>query len=90
MHESTELFVQSFLQYCVVFESRFSHAIDRKMAIDLLADMVGSRHTVSLDAPDLVIMVQSFMNLCGISVLPCYQEYKKYNIQEFYKAHRSQ
>ena len=74
----------------MIFESRFSHTIDRKMTIDLLADMVGSKHRVSLDEPDLVIMVQLFMNLCGVSVLPHYQKYKKYNIQEFYKTHRLQ
>lgn len=59
------------------------------MMIDLLADTVGPKHKVSLDNPELVIMVQLFMNLCGISVLPRYQECKKYNIQEFYKAHRA-
>jgi len=56
------------------------------MTIDLLADLVGSRHKVDLENPQLVIMVQVFLNLCGISILPSYQSFKKYNIQEHYKA----
>ena len=50
--------------------------------------MVGPRHKVDLENPELVIMVQVFMNLCGVSTLPSYADWKKYNIQEFYKAHQ--
>lgn len=54
----------------------------------MLADMIGTRHKVDLENPELIVMVQVFKGVCGISILPKYNEFKKYNIQEFHRAHQ--
>jgi tRNA acetyltransferase TAN1 len=76
--------------YAVIVESRLSNQFDKRTVIDLIADIVGPKHKVDLERPDFVIMVQVFKGMCGISILPYYHEFKKYNLQEFYRAHQDQ
>ena len=37
-----------------------SDCLDRRIVIDLVADLVGTRHTVQLEGPAWTIMIQTF------------------------------
>lgn len=71
-------------KYAVVFESRLNDTLHRSTVIEMIAEIVGQSHSVHLTSPDLVIMVQVFKNLCGLSVLDRYYSRARYNLQSYY------
>ncbi|KIJ51459.1 hypothetical protein M422DRAFT_26869 [Sphaerobolus stellatus SS14] len=45
-------------------------------------------HTVDLDDPEIVIFVQILKSVCGISVMPHYQRFKRFNVEQVGEAAR--
>lgn len=72
-------------EFSVGFESRLNNSLDRMTVINMLVDMVGPRHKVNLGAPQKVIVVQIFKNMCAMSVLDNWVANRKYNAQEVLK-----
>lgn len=79
-HNTTES-----LEYCVVFDSRLNGSLDRMTVINMLADIVGSKHKVNLSNPTKVILVQLMKSFCGISIVSNWVKYRKFNAQELLK-----
>ncbi|RHY99719.1 hypothetical protein DYB26_008976 [Aphanomyces astaci] len=49
--------------------------------INACVDVVGSQHKVNLTAPHVVIVVEIFKNVCGVSVVTNFHQYKKFNVR---------
>lgn len=56
--------------------------VSRDDLIKCIADIVGDRHKAEMENPELVIMVETFRNVCGISVVRDYVKLKRYNAAE--------
>jgi len=72
-------------RYAVVFESRLNNSLDRMTVINMLVELVGSRHKVDLTNPEKAIVVQVFKSYVAMSVVSEYAKYRKYNLQEVLK-----
>ncbi|KAJ3410966.1 Mss4p nuclear export [Chytridiales sp. JEL 0842] len=68
-------------KFAIVFNRRNDNTITRDELIPKLAHLVGSTHKVDLKNPDLVILVEVFKGLCGMSVLSDYYKLEKYNFE---------
>ncbi|CAB4476067.1 hypothetical protein RhiirA5_350926 [Rhizophagus irregularis] len=73
------------IQYAIVPNFRNNNVIDRMELINAIAELVGNQHKVNLDDPKLVIIVDVFMNICGMSILEDYKKLKKYNIEKIFE-----
>ncbi|CAG8793063.1 3417_t:CDS:2, partial [Dentiscutata erythropus] len=71
--------------YAVIPNIRNNKNIERMKLITTIARLVGDDHIVNLDDPDLVIIVEIFKNICGMSVLSDYKRLKKYNIESIFE-----
>lgn len=64
---------------------RNNHDLDRDMVIKTVAKAVGDGHSVDLKNYDLLILVDVYRNVCGMSVVGNdYEKLKKYNLAEIY------
>ncbi|RGB43568.1 hypothetical protein C1646_680412 [Rhizophagus diaphanus] len=73
------------IQYAIVPNFRNNNVIDRMELINAIAELVGNQHKVNLVDPELVIIVDVFMNICGMSILEDYKKLKKYNIEKIFE-----
>jgi tRNA acetyltransferase TAN1 len=65
---------------------RNNNQIDRDTLIKTVADAVGKEHSVDLTNYDLLILVDVYRNVCGMSVVGNdYEKLKKYNLSEIYQ-----
>ncbi|THX68927.1 hypothetical protein D6D04_10439 [Aureobasidium pullulans] len=64
-----------------------NHNVMKRMdIIQNIAHTVGPGHQVDLKKPDLLIMVEVYTSICGISVIPNdYDALKKYNLAEIFE-----
>lgn len=67
------------LKYKVEIKLRNHNLIDRMEAIELVVKYVPSQHSIDLEHPDVVVLVEIFKNLCGLSLLPHYYLYQRYS-----------
>lgn len=67
--------------YCIIPKTRNNTHMDRDKLIETLATLIDPCHTVNLKTPDVVIIVQIFKTVCGVSVVHHYGERKQYNIE---------
>ncbi|MCJ1226339.1 hypothetical protein MMC12_002989 [Toensbergia leucococca] len=64
---------------------RNNSSLKRDAVIKQVADAVGKRHTVDLTTPDLIILVEVYKNICGMSVVDGdFHKLKRYNLAEIY------
>ncbi|GBB86422.1 hypothetical protein RclHR1_12870004 [Rhizophagus clarus] len=73
------------IEYAIIPNIRNNNVIDRMELINAIAELVGDQHKVNLVDPKLVIIVDVFMNICGMSVLEDYTKLKKYNIEKIFE-----
>ncbi|CAG8736119.1 7113_t:CDS:2, partial [Funneliformis caledonium] len=66
-------------------KTRHNHNVDRMELITMIAKLVGDQHIVNLDDPELVIIVDVFKSICGMSILEDYNKLKKYNIEKIFE-----
>jgi len=66
--------------YGIAFRGRNNQNIERLECIKLLASLIPAPHTVNLSSPKLLILVEVFKSICGISVVPQFSDLKKFNI----------
>ncbi|CAG8491999.1 12109_t:CDS:2, partial [Cetraspora pellucida] len=73
------------VKYSIIPNLRNNNEIDRMELIKQIASVVGDYHVVKLDNPDLVVIVEIFKSVCGISVLSDYKMLKKYNVESIFE-----
>ncbi|CAI2174354.1 11863_t:CDS:2 [Funneliformis geosporum] len=76
---------QQKIRYAVIPNIRHNHNVDRMELITMIAKLVGDQHIVNLDDPELVIIVDVFKSICGMSILEDYNKLKKYNIEKIFE-----
>ena len=68
--------------YCLSIESRFNSSLNKDDIIKEITFLIPSVHKVSFKDPMLTVSIQIFKNICGLSVLENYDEFRKFNIQQ--------
>ncbi|KAH9902885.1 hypothetical protein C8Q73DRAFT_672127 [Cubamyces lactineus] len=72
--------------YKIELRMRNHNTLTRDKLIPELAKCVPEGHTVSLDNPELFILVEVFKSVCGISVVKDYYKLQKFNAMEIANA----
>ncbi|KAI0710142.1 hypothetical protein C8Q76DRAFT_741272 [Earliella scabrosa] len=72
--------------YKIELRMRNHNTLKRDKLIPELAKCVPEGHTVSLDNPELFILVEIFKSVCGISVVKDYYKLQKFNVMEIANA----
>lgn len=75
--------------FSIVVNKRYNNNFDRMEIIRELADLItykNSLHKVNLKEAKLTVMIEVIKGLCCISVLPDYNELKKFNLSELAQA----
>ncbi|KAF8320964.1 uncharacterized protein EI90DRAFT_3079726 [Cantharellus anzutake] len=69
------------VQYKIIITSRNHTGVDKGELIRALAACVPKDrgHSVDLDNPDLVILVELYAFVCGIGIVPDYYRFKRFN-----------
>jgi tRNA acetyltransferase TAN1 len=70
------------IRYKIEARIRNHTTLDRPLVIQEIAKCVPEKYTVDLEDPQLVILVEVFKSVCGISVVEDYYRFKKFNILE--------
>ncbi|KAL7751279.1 hypothetical protein RI367_003138 [Sorochytrium milnesiophthora] len=70
----------------IVFERRNNVMITRDKLIQALAPSIPSTYTINLSSPDITIFISVFKSVAGMSLLPQYTLYKKYNLSQYAAA----
>ncbi|CAG8715397.1 13503_t:CDS:2, partial [Dentiscutata heterogama] len=73
------------IKYAIIPNIRNNNKVDRMELIQQVASIVGDYHIVNLVKPDLVIIVEIFKSMCGMSVLSDYKTLKKYNVESIFE-----
>ncbi|KAF6758298.1 hypothetical protein DFP72DRAFT_191565 [Ephemerocybe angulata] len=69
-------------KYKVELRIRNHTVLARPAIIQHIASWVPEGHTVSLDNPDIFILVEVFKSVCGVSIVHDYYKYAKFNVLE--------
>ncbi|KAJ2990526.1 hypothetical protein NUW54_g8442 [Trametes sanguinea] len=72
--------------YKIELRMRNHNTLKRDTLIPEIAKCVPEGHTVSLDNPELFILVEVFKSVCGISVVKDYYKLHKFNVMEIANA----
>ncbi|KAK9761641.1 hypothetical protein K7432_013310 [Basidiobolus ranarum] len=72
--------------FAIVPKIRNNSKVDRDELIKSVAGLVGDKHKVNLENPDLVIIIEIFKSICGISVVKDYYNLKKFNLQVLFES----
>ncbi|KAI0787832.1 hypothetical protein C8Q74DRAFT_1436947 [Fomes fomentarius] len=72
--------------YKIELRMRNHNTVTRDKLIPELAKCVPEGHTVSLDNPELFVLVEIFKSVCGISVVKDYYKLQKFNVMEIANA----
>ncbi|KAJ3211536.1 hypothetical protein HDU67_004439 [Dinochytrium kinnereticum] len=72
------------LKWSIVFNRRNSNKINRDELISAIAAIVGDKHTVDLVNPEVVVLVEAFRGVCGVSVLHDFYRLKKFNFETIF------
>mmetsp|Transcript_24124 Transcript_24124/g.70762 ORF Transcript_24124/g.70762 Transcript_24124/m.70762 type:complete len:343 (-) Transcript_24124:170-1198(-) len=74
--------------YMIALKRRNNDTFDRDALIQKVAGLVGKQHKVDLKQPKVVVIVEVFQALCGISVCHDYVRYNGLNIRSFQAKQR--
>ncbi|KAG9411064.1 THUMP domain-containing protein 1 [Aphanomyces cochlioides] len=69
------------IQYAVEVRKRNSGNIASMDIINACVAVVGPNHKVNLTKPDVVIVIEIFKNVCGVSVVTDFHRFKKFNVR---------
>ncbi|RUS13058.1 hypothetical protein BC937DRAFT_86415, partial [Endogone sp. FLAS-F59071] len=64
----------------IVTEIRNNVTIRKDDVIKKVANLIPVHYKIQLTNPDFVIFISIFKSVCGLSILPDYYKYKKYNL----------
>ncbi|MCJ1394747.1 hypothetical protein MMC18_007627 [Xylographa bjoerkii] len=79
------------VQFAIRFSCRNHQTLTRDAVIKQVAEAVGSPHTVDLSKYDVLIIVELYKNMCGMSVVgDDFEALKRYNLAEIHAARRTQ
>lgn len=70
--------------YSIVPKTRNNTHMDRKKLIEAVASCIEPHHIVDLKNPKVVIIVQIFKTICGVSIVTDYYEKRSFNVEEIY------
>ncbi|KAI8922288.1 hypothetical protein DFJ77DRAFT_18150 [Powellomyces hirtus] len=70
------------IKWAIESRIKWNDNITREEVIEAIADVVGTDHVVNLKQPELTIVVDILKNVCGMSVVRDYPEFKKYNLEK--------
>ncbi|MCJ1432565.1 hypothetical protein MMC27_001922 [Xylographa pallens] len=77
-------------KFAIRFSCRNHHTLTRDAVIKQVADAVGSPHVVDLTKYDLLIIVEIYKNMCGMSVVGNdFEPLKRYNLAEIHASRRA-
>ncbi|TFK18379.1 hypothetical protein FA15DRAFT_675319 [Coprinopsis marcescibilis] len=77
-------------KYKIELRIRNHTTLTRPIVIQHIASWVPEGHTVSLDNPDIFILVEIFKSICGVSIVRDYYKLSKFNVLEVANATRKQ
>jgi tRNA acetyltransferase TAN1 len=69
-------------KFAILFKARNTQKLSKEETICRIATMVTAPHTVDLDAPEKVIVIETFRNVVGVGVVDDYYTLKRYNLAE--------
>ncbi|KAI5842508.1 hypothetical protein DFP73DRAFT_479854, partial [Morchella snyderi] len=72
---------QEVVKYAIRPTSRNHNVMSRDDIIKKVADIVGPKHKVDLKNYDVLILVDIYKNICGMSVVRDFEKLGKYNLQ---------
>ncbi|KAJ3100050.1 hypothetical protein HDU97_002534 [Phlyctochytrium planicorne] len=72
------------MKYSVVFNRRNSDRLNRDELIPAFVELIGDRHTVDIKTPEIVVIVEAFRGVCGISVTKDFYRLKKFNLESIF------
>ncbi|KAJ1979993.1 hypothetical protein H4R34_002616 [Dimargaris verticillata] len=67
-------------KFAILPKIRNNQKIERMELIKGVAETIGPKHSVNLDAPDYCILVEILKSICFFTVLQDYYKYKRFNI----------
>ncbi|KAJ7042020.1 hypothetical protein C8F04DRAFT_1078050 [Mycena alexandri] len=82
--------VEGTIKYKIELKIRNHTTLARMTLIEAIAGCVPERHKVDLDDPELVIIVEVFKSICGVSVVRDYYKLQKFNAVEIASTHASE
>ncbi|KAJ7765767.1 hypothetical protein B0H16DRAFT_402001 [Mycena metata] len=82
--------VEGVIKYKIELKIRNHTTLARMTLIEAIAACVPERHKVDLDDPELVIIVEVFKSICGVSVVRDYYKLQKFNAVEIASTHSSE
>ncbi|OQR93618.1 hypothetical protein THRCLA_08400 [Thraustotheca clavata] len=69
------------LTFCVEVKKRNSGNIPSMDIINACVAVVGEQHKVDLTTPQVVILIEIFKNVCGVSVVTNFHQFRKFNVR---------
>jgi len=78
------------LKYKIEIKLRNHNVIDRQKAIDEVLQYVPPQHKIDLEHPQVVILLEIFKNVCGMSVLPNFYHYHRYSPSRIAEAGKTE
>ncbi|KAL0638091.1 hypothetical protein Q9L58_002871 [Maublancomyces gigas] len=80
---------QEGVKFCIRPTTRQHNVLDRDQVIKVVADIVGPKHKVDINNHDVLILVDIYKNMCGMSVVRDFEKLKRYNLSEILKDERA-
>ncbi|KAG0642865.1 hypothetical protein HOY80DRAFT_948607 [Tuber brumale] len=70
------------IKFAIKPTSRNHNHLKRDQIIKIVADVVGTNHKADLTNPDLLILVDLYQSICGMSVVKDWEALKKFNLAQ--------
>ncbi|PWW72140.1 hypothetical protein C7212DRAFT_302648 [Tuber magnatum] len=70
------------IKFAIKPTSRNHNYLKRDQIIKIVADVVGTKHKADLKNPDLLILVDFYQSICGMSVVKDWETLKKFNLAQ--------
>ncbi|PUU74053.1 hypothetical protein B9Z19DRAFT_1093761 [Tuber borchii] len=74
------------IKFAIKPTSRNHNHLKRDQIIKIVADVVGTKHKADLKNPDLLILVDFYQSICGMSVVKDWETLKKFNLAQLQEA----
>ncbi|CUS09671.1 unnamed protein product [Tuber aestivum] len=74
------------IKFAIKPTSRNHNHLKREQIIKIVADVVGTKHKADLKNPDLLILVDFYQGICGMSVVRDWETLKKFNLAQLQES----
>jgi len=74
------------IKFAIKPTSRNHSHLKRDQIIKIVADVVGTNHKADLKNPDLLILVDFYQSICGMSVVKDWETLKKFNLAQLQES----